>query len=247
MQDLQHLNQVKDLLLHAVSHDLRTPVQGMLMVMNRLRGKCCETETVAIPRPILDRMIQSSDDQLQLLNALRDDPSTDDCKLSLNCKPSRIDEVLQAALKTVEPLLIQSQVQLTNQIGADLPRVFADSAQIQQALETLLTNAVKHNPPGVEIALHAEVINLENSSEGSSDSFKLLRFNVDDTGVGMNQDQCDRLFKPYVRSLDNPHRTGIGLGLYRCRRIMTAHNGQIGMTSRPGGGSKFWFTLPLAL
>lgn len=246
MEDLQHLNQVKDLLLHAVSHDLRTPVQGMLMVMNQLRSRCCESETVSVPRSILDRMIQSSDDQLQLLNALREEPATDDCKLALACRPFSLHEVLQAALQTVEPLFLQSQVQLINQISADLPRVFANPAQIQQVLERLLTNAVKHNLPGVTIALHTDVIDLDHASDNPSDSFKLIQITVEDTGVGMTQDQCDRLFKPYVRSLDNPRRTGIGLGLYRCRQIMIAHNGQIGVTSQPGSGSKFWFTLPVA-
>jgi PAS domain S-box-containing protein len=246
MEDLQHLNQVKDLLLHAVSHDLRTPVQGMLMVMNQLRSRCCESETVSVPRSILDRMIQSSDDQLQLLNALREEPATDDCKLALACRPFSLHEVLQAALQTVEPLFLQSQVQLINQISADLPRVFANPAQIQQVLERLLTNAVKHNLPGVTIALHTDVIDLDHASDNPSDSFKLIQVTVEDTGVGMTQDQCDRLFKPYVRSLDNPRRTGIGLGLYRCRQIMIAHSGQIGVTSQPGSGSKFWFTLPVA-
>ncbi len=249
MQELQNLNQVKDLLLHAVSHDLRTPVQGMLMVLNRLRSKCCDCETVSISRFVLDCMIQSSEDQLRLLNVLRDDQSTDEPKLHLERQPICFSQLLRAALTTVEPLLNQSKAVLTNQITDDLPTIFADPNQLRQVLESLLSNAVKHNLPGVAIALHAEVIDPDSpppiSLPASDSNSKILYITVEDAGVGMNREQCDRLFKPYVRSLDNPNRTGIGSSLYRCRQIITAHGGQIGVISQPGKGSKFWFTLPL--
>jgi PAS domain S-box-containing protein len=247
MQELQNLNQVKDLLLHAVSHDLRTPVQGMLMVMNRLRGRCCDSETVSISRSMLDRMIQSSEDQLQLLNALRDDHSSNEPKLYLERRLIGIDQVLQRALRTVEPVLMQNQVKLNNQVPTGLPTVLADPFQLQQVVESLLSNAVRHNLPGVTIALHAEVITHDSLEQPTNDNLpaKILRLTIEDSGTGMSQEQCDRLFKPYIRSLDNPHCTGIGLGLHRCRQILAAHNGQIGVISEPGIGSKFWLTLPL--
>lgn len=242
MQELQNLNQVKDLLLHAVSHDLRTPIQGMLMVMNRLRGKCCDSGTVALSRTVLDSMIQSSDNQLQLLNALRDDQSSEEPRLLLERQPVQVHQVVAKILQGAEHCLAQSQVKFINQLSPDLPPVSADPTQLQQVLEILLFNAVKHNLPGVTIALHAEVMDQKIEAK----SLPVLRVMVEDTGVGMTQAQCAHLFKPYVRSLDNPNRTGIGLGSYRARQIITAHGGQIGVDSEPGSGSKFWFTLPLS-
>jgi signal transduction histidine kinase len=62
----------------------------------------------------------------------------------------------------------------------------------------------------------------------------------------MSKQQCDRLFKLYVRGLDSQHLTGIGLGLYLCRQIIHAHGGEISVISAPQAGSTFEFTLPLS-
>ncbi len=260
MQELQNTSQVKDLLLHAVSHDLRTPVQGMLMVLNRLRGKCNDCETVTVSRSMLDRMIQSSDDQLQLLNALRDKQSQDEPNISLEYKPTHLTTILNTTLDGLEPLLLQNQVTVQNQFATNLPIIQADPNCLQQVFENLLMNVIEHNLPGVTITLKAIVVappetdadatteqspNASNLVDECSLRSPVIYCSVEDTGVGMEQQQCDRLFQPYVRSLDNRRRTGIGLGLHRCRLIITAHGGQIGVSSEPDVGSKFWFTLPL--
>lgn len=251
MRELQSLNQVKDLLLHAVSHDLRTPVQGMLMVLNGLRGKC--EEAVALSRPKLDLMIQSCDRQLQLLNSLRENHCTDPTQILLNYRSTSLSEVLQLSLKTMEPLLTDNQAILINQISEDLPLIKADPTQLQQVYTNLLTNAVKHNPPGTTITLSTLVLESASTNPASEPqpplpqaSVPMVYCTVEDNGVGMSPDQCDRLFQLYVRGVDNRHLTGIGLGLHHCQQIIAAHGGQIGILSQPGVGSKFWFTLPLA-
>ncbi|MGA7936131.1 MAG: PAS domain S-box protein [Kovacikia sp.] len=251
MKELQNLNQVKDLLLHAVSHDLRTPVQGMLMVLNRLRSKCNDSEMVPVSRSMLNLMIQSSDHQLYLLNSLRENQISNEPEVRLTCQPVHLDQVWQTALESLQPLLNTNRATLISQIPADLPSVNADPTQLQGALEELLSNALKHNPPDLTLTLSASILTLADlptvpPPPTSPPPIPMLRCAVTDNGNGMNQATCDRLFKPYVRSLDNPNRTGIGLGLYRCHQIITAHRGQIGVLSQPGSGATFWFTLPLA-
>jgi signal transduction histidine kinase len=75
----------------------------------------------------------------------------------------------------------------------------------------------------------------------------LLRCTVADNGIGMTQQQCDRLFDLYSRGRDQRRSLSLGLGLYMCRQIITAHNGEIGVISSPGQGATFWFTLPIQI
>ncbi len=233
MQELQNLNEVKDLLLHAVSHDLRTPIQGTLMVLNHLRRQ--DSETVPVTRSMLDCMIASSDRQLSLLNSLMEVHANTQATLTLNRKPIGLSQVFEQAIATQAALLTKNEAAIVNQIPLDLPTVTADPAKLQQVLENLLANAVKHNPPGRTITLTATFAHEAYPN--------CLYCTVTDDGTGMTQNQCDRLFQLYARGLDQPHLTGIGVGLYRCHQIITAHAGKIGVHSAPGQGSTIWFTL----
>jgi PAS domain S-box-containing protein len=247
MQELQHLNQVKDILLHAVSHDLKTPIQGMLMLLNHLRSR--GDDTVSVPNSILDRMIQCSDHQLNLLNSLLEHHTDVEPKIALNCEPIHLANIVDSVTNHLRLLLDSNRITLVDQRSVDLPAVKADRIQLQRLLEHLVANAVKHNPPGITITMRAILLQQEEfrvlHSEFTSQLPQMVYCTVEDSGVGMSQEQCDRLFQLYVRGLDNAHLTGIGLGLHCCHQIIRAHSGQIGVTSTLGKGSKFWFTLPL--
>jgi len=249
MQELQQLNQVKDVLLHAVSHDLKTPIQGMLMVLNNLRNKGNGSDPVAIAPTMLDCMIHSSDQQLNLLTSLMENHADQEPKPLLNCEPVQLSLVLQSALEQIHPWLDSNRAVAMNLLSPDLPLVKADTIQIRRVFEHLLGNAVKHNCPGVTMTINATLntpVVATPSPCSSTPCLPMLYCTVEDDGRGMPPEQCDRLFQLYVRGIDNPHLTGIGLGLHRCRQIIIAHGGQIGVVSQPGKGSRFWFTLPLA-
>jgi PAS domain S-box-containing protein len=236
MEELQHLNEVKDVLLHAVSHDLRTPVQGTLMVLNGLRTKCCN-DAVTLPKTVINCMIASSDRQLALLDSLMENHADKPALLTLNREPVNFKALLQDTLNQCAPLLERNQTAIDDRVSTNV-MVHADATKLRQVLEQLLTNAVKHNPPQQIITLTAETV--------QSNTTPALCVTIADTGVGISPDQCDRLFKLYVRGLRNQHLTGIGLGLYHCHQIITSHGGQIGVNSELGLGSRFWFTIPLA-
>ena len=248
MQELQELNQLKDVFLHAVSHDLRTPVMGMLMVLKNVLNSYSFTEnqeprpndqghqTIPVSRSIVERMIQSSDRQLNLINSLLEIHAAESYGIPCECEPLQLSQLIQEILTELQPLLAKNQVTLTNQVPDDLPFVSADAKQLWRVFENIITNAMKHNPPGIHLTLSATVV--EDTVEGEK-----VRCAIADNGVGMEQQQCDRLFDLYYRGASSRSLSGIGLGLYLCRQIIKAHGGEIGVISSPGEGTTFWFTL----
>ena len=231
MTELQELNQLKDVFLQAVSHDLRTSLLGMSMVFNNLYHSSGEMATLS--RPLLERMITSSEHQLDLINSLLEDHFHEERELELHGEPVHLDTLVQDLIAEYSPRLAQNQATLTSKIPGDLPLITADSTQLRRVLENLFANALKHNPPGLNLILQITVED------------EMIRCALQDDGVGMSQQQQKSLFKLYIRGLHSQHLTGIGLGLYKCRQIITAHGGQIDVVSAPGAGSTFWFTLPL--
>jgi signal transduction histidine kinase len=268
--ELQELHRLKDIFLHAVSHDLRTPVLGWLMVLNNLLNgqesqalnvdksqglkvsklkmegadetlqpsRLSQPENILVSRSVLERMIQSSDRQMRLINSLLEVHSSEVAGVALQREPIQLDELVRILVEDFEPLLAKNQASLMNHIPANLPLISADAAQLRRVFENLLNNALNHNPPGIRLMLDAQV------KEG------IICCTVADNGVGMSQDMCDNLFQLYFRGQDaksfpQGHRpyTGLGLGLYLCRQIITAHGGEIGVQSRPEEGTTFWFTI----
>jgi two-component system, sensor histidine kinase and response regulator len=224
--------------LHAVSHDLRNPVTGMLMVLqNLLRPSSPEPEeTIAVSRAVLDRMATSCDRQLNLINSLLETQKQEVWGGSLQCEPIVIHQFVEALVAEWKPMLQRNQATLMSQVPTDLPSISADRNQLWRVFENLLANALKHNPPGLNLLLKAEVF---------PDDRAYLRCTLTDDGVGMKPEECAQLFQPYTRGEAAKRKTGLGLGLYLCLQIVTAHGGDIGVNSAPDAGTTFWFTLPV--
>jgi len=163
MHELQESNRLKDLFLHAVSHNLRTPVMGMLILLKNLLNKSSSEslQDVPVSRSILQRIVQASEHQLTMVNSLLDAHASEVKGIVLNTVPLHLPSLASAIVADLEPMLAKNQATLNQEIPADLPQVKADSKHLQRVLENLLTNAIKHNPPGVNITFKAEVIAVE--------------------------------------------------------------------------------------
>ncbi|MBD2088103.1 GAF domain-containing protein [Trichocoleus sp. ST-U3] len=236
IQEVQELYELKDVFLHAVSHDLRTPLTGWLLVLqNLLTANGNEQKTIPVSRSILERMIQSSDRQLRLINSLLEVHTSEVRGFVLQREPVQLNSLIQEIVEDFEPLCVKNQAILIDQIPSELPTVNADPLQLRRVFENLLTNAFNHNPPGLRMILRATV------------EEQTIRCTIEDNGVGMNPEQCDRAFELYARGSQARRSTGIGLGLYLCQQIVQAHGGKIGVTSSPKAGATFWFTLPFAM
>jgi signal transduction histidine kinase len=232
MTELKSFYEMRDMFIQAVSHDLQTSINGTLLILKNLQSGLRGSLQGTADCDLLGRMVLHSERQLTLIQAFSADQLHQEQPLLLQCYPLQLAHLVQKVSQCLAPLLADSQVSLHNHVDDTLPFVIADADKIHMVLVHLLTNAVKHNSPGIQITLAARI-------EGD-----YLRCSVVDNGVGIEPDHRSGLFKLYIRSLQNSRRTGIGLGLYLCRQIIQAHGGAIGMEPTPGNGATFWFTLP---
>jgi two-component system phosphate regulon sensor histidine kinase PhoR len=123
-------------------------------------------------------------------------------------------------------------------VADDLPHINADRDKIDQVLTNLLSNAIKYSPDGGTISVHAREI------EGNK-----VSVSVTDQGIGIPEDQINKLFTRFHRvdSRDSRKQYGTGIGLYLVKHLIEAHQGEVSVTSQPGEGSTFTFVLPTEL
>lgn len=230
MAQLEELSSLQDLLLHAISHDLRTTVMGSLMVLENVQGQA--GDVIPVSRELLRRMTQSGKTQLNHLNQLLEAYSnmTEGIQLKKSCVS--ISTVLQEAIADLAPLLQENRITLTSPVPTDSLQVRADADKIRQVFHHLISNAVNHNPPGIEVRMEAMV---EQST---------FQFTITDTGIGIDSLQQKNIFELCPKPPQERQLTQISLGLCLCKQIVTAHNGQIKVSSQVGKGTEIRFTLP---
>lgn len=230
IKERQKTEETLEIYLHAVSHDLRNPVIGMLMILNNLI-KNSQGETKEVSWKILQQMANSCDRQLTLIDSLVETRQNDLWGVSLELKPLSLYEIGQQIGQEWELRLKENQATLINNFSPDLPLVNADAHHLWRVFENLLANALKHNPQGIIITFSARL-------EGN-----YLWCTIADNGVGISETQRKQLFDRYQRG-NNNNQISLGLGLYLCRQIIHAHGGEIGIMNNDEKGSQFWFTLP---
>jgi signal transduction histidine kinase len=245
------LRQQLRVFIHAVSHDLRNPVLGMVMTLKSFVKPSGAAAT--IPQELLEQMIASGDRQVALINSLLEAHETELHGIVLHRQPIKLNEFVNTITNDFQPFLQQTKATIINQIAANLPLVNADPLHLRRVYENLISNALKYNHPGLQLTLAAEVIEhnpqktvcLNSKLKTQNSKLYWMRCTVTDNGMGMTQEQCDRLFDLYSRGRDQRRSLSLGLGLYMCRQIIMAHGGEIGVISSPDQGATFWFTLPL--
>jgi len=231
---LQRLDQLKDEFLANTSHELKTPLNGIIGIAESLIDGV--TGTLSDATQFNLSLIVSSGRRLhQLVNDLLDFSQLKHHDLHLNIKPIGLREITHVVLAISHPLVGQKDIELINSIKPDIPPVDADENRVQQILYNLINNAIKFTEQGT----------IEVSATPVHD---MLQIHVIDTGIGIAPDKIDRIFESFEQADGSiaRHYGGTGLGLAITKQLVELHGGTIKVESTPGVGSRFSFTLPLS-
>jgi signal transduction histidine kinase len=236
------------LCVHAITHDLRTPVIGSLMLLESMQKNAPVNQPIQVPQVEMSHLIQGYDRLLNLMNTLLDNQALAQGDLILHQQPTDLNSVFATILQDFQPILLKKNIQINHQFCSELPLVNIDAQQIWRVLCNLVGNAINHNPPGLLLTLDAVVVDSLRSARATSKTIfqdgTMLKVIVQDNGVGILSSQKDTIFEPYSRVQQSQYQPGLGLGLYICRQIVLAHGGEIGLDCLQPG-ARFWFTLPL--
>jgi signal transduction histidine kinase/serine phosphatase RsbU (regulator of sigma subunit) len=253
---LQHLNKLKDEFLANTSHELCTPLHGIISIAESMIGT---TDELSHNTKTNLAMIVSSGKRLAaLVNDILDFSNLRHQRLELQRKAIKLRELTEFVLLVNKPLIGQKPVQLINAIDSDLPLVNADEDRLQQILYNLIGNAIKFTDKGqIDIFAQVQIVPIQETHYNhnkNGDKFpfdkyeKYLAITVSDTGIGIEEDKLDRIFESFEQAEGSIFRKygGTGLGLAVSKQLVQLHGGEIWVKSTYGVGSQFTFTLPIA-
>ncbi|MBI4742340.1 MAG: PAS domain S-box protein [Betaproteobacteria bacterium] len=228
-------NRAKSIFLTNMSHEIRTPMNGILGMAHLLRRGGVTPEQA----DKLDKIDASGHHLLGVINDILDLAKIDAGKLQLEAQDFALGDTLKAVSAVIGDSVRAKGLSFLVDIAGMPQALHGDATRLSQALVNYLGNALKFTERG-SITLCGRSVDEDNSGY-------LLRFEVADTGIGMNADQCTRLFRAFEQADSSTTRKygGTGLGLAITQRIAQLMGGEVGVDSTPGQGSTFWLTARL--
>jgi signal transduction histidine kinase len=234
-KQLEAANKHKSEFLARISHDLRTPLNAIIgftrIVLRKMEG-----QMPGLQKENLQKVLISSEHLLNLINGLLDLAKIEAGKMDLVAEPFRVDEVINMATATIEPLLKDGRVRLIAEIAPGLSPLKSDRDKLKQILINLLSNAAKFTERG-EIRVSA-------SQQNGN-----LKLAVSDTGIGMKREALDHIFEEFRQAEKTTASKygGTGLGLAIVKKFANLMGGDINVESQLGKGSTFTITIPMTL
>ena len=233
-------NKAKSEFLSSMSHDIRTPMNGIVGMTTIAIANIDNTERV---KDCLDKITLSSKHLLGLINDVLDMSKIESGKLTLNMSQISLRETMDSIVNIVQPQVKSRQQHFDISIQNILTEeVHCDSVRLNQVLINLLSNALKFTPEGGSIKVF-----LEQEESPVGDDHVRCHFRVKDNGIGMTKEFQEKIFDTFTREekaqIDKIEGTGLGMAITKA--IVGAMNGTIELQSEPGKGSEFHITLDL--
>jgi signal transduction histidine kinase len=232
-EKLEEASQLKSQFLANVNHELRTPVSAIIgyarLVLRATQGQISQLQTEN-----LQDLLHNAERLLNQIDSLLEFSKIEAGKMEVHVQLVNVDEVIQGAISTIEPIVNGGGVRIIREIAPDIPDVSTDREKLRQILLNLLDNAVKFTERG-EIKITASQQN---------GSLKLV---VSDTGIGIEKEELNQVFEEFHRgdSSSSKKYRGTGLGLAIAKKFVNLLGGDISVESEVGRGSVFTVMLPL--
>ena len=233
VKETEELNTHKENILAILSHDLRSPLSGIIGITDHLKSNFDKMEPGEV-KEMLDILYKSSTDELAMLDYLLEWARIKYASEVFTPKKIELGETVQKVFETLNEVAAKDSINLKNEIK-DTIRVFADEKMLLSILQNIVSNAIKHSHKGGDITV---------TTKGNDDK---IIVQIKDNGIGMSKKIQEKLFTPQIKSLSKARKEnkGAGLGLLLVKGFLETNGGEIWIESTEGEGSSFYFSLPM--
>ena len=224
--------------LSAMSHELRTPLNAILGYTQLIDIKGAQISSQDTKRH-LAAIIKSSETLLALIDEILTLSSMETATFPIQLRETNLLQVLKTSTDSVEPLALQNQVTIVNEVDAThLPRVLTNKDHLQKVFFNLLSNAVKYNHNGGHVIIKSSHV----------DGHNKVRITIKDSGKGFREEYPGQILEPFERlAFESTPIEGGGVGLTIAKRFLENMEGELGYRTTPDQGSEFWVDLPAAV
>lgn len=230
-------SRLKSQLLTNMSHEVRTPLNGVLGALSLLHDRVADAEQ----KKFVELAQRSGIFLLGVLDNVLSLAELEAGAIELQTADFAVDALLKRVVDLFQERATKAGLTLVVQVAENVPRrLVGCAARIEQILSQLLDNACKFTEKGA--------VSLDVQLAERDDPQPQLRFTVQDTGIGLEEELRDKIFEPFVQGDGSLTRRygGVGIGLAICRRLIEHLAGSIGVDSHLGHGSRFWFVIPFS-
>lgn len=232
--------QFKDRVIAMLAHDLRNPLTAISLAIETLESNLVlqSGQVSRLTPKLTSQLFKQARSQAQtierMITGLLQVKRSTDAQLHIQPQKLKLATLCEDVLVHLSDRANVKSQDIETDIPNDLPYVYADPERLRQVLTNLLDNAIKYTPEGGIIRISC----LHRTTQK-------VQVSVNDTGLGIPEENRDRIFEERFRLTRDEAKDGYGIGLYLCQRIIRAHYGQIWVDSAPNCGSCFHFTLPV--